>query len=457
MRFKGLSLLRIFTFGFRGTRGSLRFPRAALDASCRARVTYGVLRQLWIRAATATVILSSLLAAGCDNTDAPVDSTATLSCSSSASPFFLKSKTDDDDGDGNPFDEDFPTINDEDDDIADHAWIKDRSGVYHLFFHNEGPFDNAIEHYTSTDLQSLDYVGVALRGNPSGWDTRLWAPHIIQYEDTYFMFYTGVEGKGPDSRQRIGLATSTDLMTWTRCPINNCPGTSGDGCIYECIEWWTTWNDLPGSFNQQCRDPFVIWDSVNGRWVMFATAKSINQFGVVTVAYSANLLDWIGGGFIDATRRLATGVAGQTTGGQAENPHVMSHQGTHYLLFTDWWDPEDSVSVVSPRTIAQYATSPTLTADSTGSINWTYRGHIPDPGVNAIEVQRISGDLWIMSQGIINATSGDFGHKGELRLKCVIWGDNFGFDTSNVKFSYNTPSRAINPMAAEAGGDVRGQ
>ena len=356
-------------------------------------------------------------------------------------------------------DEDFPTINDEDDDIADHAWIKDNNGVYHLFFHNEGHVSgNAIEHYTSTDLQSLDYVGVALRGNPSGWDSRgLWAPHIIQYEDTYFMFYTGVEGDGPDSKQRIGLATSTDLMTWTRYPVNNCPGTSGDGCIYECNECWTTWDDPPGSYNQQCRDPFVIWDSVNRRWVMFATAKSLNQFGVVTVAYSANLLNWAGAGFIDATRRLATGVAGQTTGGQSENPHVMSYRGTHYLLFTDWQDPEDSVSVLSPRTIAQYATSSTLTADSTGSINWTYRGYIPDPGVNAIEVQRIGSNLWIMSQSIAYETSGDLVHRRELRLKCVIWDDNFGFDTSNVKFPCSTTSRAISPMAAEAGSDVPGR
>lgn len=343
---------------------------------------------------------------------------------------------DDDDGDGIYEDEDFPTINDEDDDIADHAWIRDQTGLYHLFFHNEGLVSgNDIEHYTSTDLQSLDYVGVALRKNPSGWDSYgLWAPHIIEYEDTYYMFYTGVDGYGPDSKQRIGLATSEDLVTWVRYPGNNCPGTTGDGCIYECDEPWTTWGDPLSSYNQQCRDPFVIGDPVNERWVMFATAKSTNQFGVVTVAYSTDLKEWTGAGYIDATRRLATGIGGQPTGGQSENPHVMSHAGTHYLLFADWQDPEDSLSVQDPRTVTQYATSPTLTADPSGSMNWTYRGYTPDPGVNAIEVQRVNSDIWIMSQSVFNPSSGDFDHRRELRLKCVIWGDSFSFGTSNVKF-----------------------
>jgi sucrose-6-phosphate hydrolase SacC (GH32 family) len=385
-----------------------------------------------------TAILFLVFAAGCD--DAPVESTApaTLNCDPDAPSFFLMSKLDDDDGDGNPFDEDFPRIDDEDDDIADHTWIRDANGLYHLYFHNEGQgTPNEIEHYTSTNLQDLDYVGLALRAVPGSWDSGgLWAPHIVRSGDTYFMFYTGTTGPGvdPATVQAIGLATSTDLVTWTRYPANNCPGTSGDGCLYECNEDWTMWGASPGDYNQQCRDPFVIWDSANQRWVLFAMAKSTNQYGVVTVSYSTNLTDWAGAGFIDATRRLATGVGGQTTGGQAENPHVMSYNGTHYLLFTDWQDTEDSVSVQDPRTIAQYATSPVLTADTLGSVNWTYRGYIPDPAVNAIEVFRLGSDTWIMSQSIANQRSGFWTLRRRLRFKCVVWGDDFNFETSNVKF-----------------------
>ena len=416
------------------------------------RISYLAPRHL-IRLVIVSTILSLIVAIGCEDTR--TGSTETVCCDESASPIFLKSKTDDDDGDGNPLDEDFPTINDEDDDIADHAWIKDDYGVYHLFFHTEDHGSgNYIEHYTSPDLQNLDYAGPALYQNPNGWDSHgLWAPHIIRNGSTYFMFYTGVDGPGndPSTKQRIGLATSTDLMSWTRYPTNNCPGTSGDGCIYECNECWTSWGEPPGSFNQQCRDPFIIWDSTNQRWVIFATAKNLNQSGVITVAYSTNLIDWTGAGFIDSTSRLSAGIGGQTTGGQSENAHIMSYDGTHYLLFTDWQDPEDSVSAYNPRTIAQYVTSSTLTADSLGSTNWIYRGYIPDPGVNAIEVLHITNNIWIMSQSISNERSGYWSRRRQLRLKCVIWDDNFIFGTSNVNFHCGTTiRRAISPLTMEA-------
>jgi sucrose-6-phosphate hydrolase SacC (GH32 family) len=403
----------------------------------------------------APVVLALFLAAGCEETS--YGTAENICCDSGADPVFLQSKMDDDDGDGMALDEDFPTIDDEDDDIADHAWIRDENGLYHLFFHTEDRGSGShIEHYTSNNLTSLSYAGVALRKNPGGWDSyNLWAPHVVRVGNTYFMFYTGADGKAGDplTKQRIGLATSTDLTTWTRCPVNNCPGTLGDGCVYECNECWTAWGDEPGSYNQQCRDQFVMWDPSSRRWLMFATAKSPNQYGVVTVASSTNLTDWTGAGFIDATRRLETGAGGQTTGGQCENPYVTSHNGIHYLLFTDWQDPEDSASVQNPRTIVQYATSSTLAADTLGSINWVYRGYIPDPGVNAIEVLRIDGSVWIMSQSISNERSGCWPLRRQLRLKCMIWGDDFTFDTSNVRLDCGVMRRSIGSMALDASGD----
>lgn len=387
------------------------------------------------RKAAAAFALLLLLAPSCDDPlpDAP-ETVRTVCCSGSARPIFLKSKEDDD----------------LDDDIADHAWIKDRDGVYHLFFHSEyRGLPNRIEHYTSSDLMSLDYAGVAFQNNPSGWDSSgLWAPFIVESGNTYFMFYTGATGVGNDpfAKQRIGVATSTDLTTWTRYPVNNCPGTTGDGCIYDCDECWTMAGRPSGEWNQQCRDPFVIWDSNNQRWVMFATAKSPNKYGVVTVAYSTNLTEWTGAGYINATRRLEDGTGAQTTGGMAENPFVISRRGTYSLLFCDWQDPEGYPTEENPRTMVQYATSPTLTADSSGSIHWIYRGSIPDPGVNAIEVLSV-GNKHIMSQSISNDRSGDLDHYRELRLKCVTWIDDWRFDTSNVDLICGIRRRASNPMA----------
>ncbi len=383
------------------------------------------------RALAAGAVCFPLLIFGCGGD--PMGRDGTALCNPTTNAVFLSSKIDDDDGDGYPRDENYPTIDDEDDDIVDHAWIEDASGAYHLFFQNEDRgVGSDIMHYTTTDLQNLTYVGVALQKNPGGWDSQaLWAPHIVQNGKTYFMFYTGTSGTGPDAKQRLGLATSTDLTTWTRFPLNRCHQTSGDGCIYDCAEAWTTWGGPPGAHNQQCRDPFVLWDAAHGRWVLFATAKSTNGFGVVTVAYSADLVHWLGAGYIDATRLLTGGSGGQPTGGQAENPYVLSHAGTFYLLFSDWADPEDDCSVPHPRTIVQYATSSTLRADAAGSSHWSYRGFIPDPGVNAIEALVLDGDTWILSQSITDRTSCDYAeHRRELRLKRVGWGPNATFSTS---------------------------
>jgi len=136
-----------------------------------------VTRRIRSRAIAMGVLVMSVL--GLDCGDGPVVGGAAFPCSNAAT-VFLTSKLDDDDGDGNPRDEDFPRIDDEDDDIADHAWIDDDAGLHHLFFQSEDHGDGTrIEHYVSSDLRSLTYVGTALRNNPNGWDSRgLWAPHV---------------------------------------------------------------------------------------------------------------------------------------------------------------------------------------------------------------------------------------------------------------------------------------
>jgi hypothetical protein len=381
------------------------------------------------------ILVAFPVLAGCGDDSSP-SSTDGLRCDANAVPVLLASKSDDEDDDGNILDEAFPTIDDEDDDIADHAWIRDGSGLYHLFFHNEGrgaPW--VIEHYTTRTLDRLDYAGTILPAQAGAWDAGgMWAPHVIEVERTYYMFYTGVDGIGPGATQRIGLATSNDLVHWERAGVNRCPSTSGDGCLYECNEPWTVWGDAGDPFNRQCRDAFVMRDDEHDRWLMFATARSTNGYGVVTVAYSEDLVAWTGAGFINATRRLSSGAGAQTTGGQAENPFVMSHEDTHYLLFTDWQDPEDSLDVAVPRTIVQYATSSSLDVDDGGSRSWVYRGYTPDPGVNAVEVFETAFGTSIMSQSLSNPHSGYVKPlRRMLRLKCIDWG-NGSFRTVNVGF-----------------------
>ena len=371
----------------------------------------------------------------CDD-DASESGSAATRCDPDAVPTLLASKADDEDGDGLTLDEAFPTIDDEDDDIADHTWVRDHAGTYHLFFHNEGrgaPW--IIEHYTTRSLDQIDYAGVALTAEPGAWDAGgAWAPHVIEVEGTYYMFYTGLDGIQPGATQRIGLAVSDDLTHWTRVPGNRCAGTQGDGCVYDCNETWTRWSQS-GPNDRQCRDAFILRDDLHDRWLLFATARSTNGHGVVTVAFSPDLVTWSGAGFINATRRLAGGVGAQITGGQCENPFVIPRDESYTLLFTDWQDQEDSLDVATPRTIVQFATSPTLDVDELGSEQWIYRGYTPDPGVNASEVFEYGFGMTILSQSLSNPSSGYVKPiRRMLRLKCLDWNADGSYRTTNVGF-----------------------
>jgi hypothetical protein len=104
------------------------------------------------------------------------------------------------------------------------------------------------------------------------------------------------------------------------------------------------------------------------------------------------------------------------------------------LLFSDWQDTEDSVTVAPYRTVVQYATSASLAIDDAGSANWIYRGYTPDPGVNAIEViefRRGSGRRWLMSQSISSPRSGfPKPERRQLRIQCAAF-ENTLIETSN--------------------------
>lgn len=388
-----------------------------------------------------------------DSLQAAYQSNATT-CNPSAEPFFLESKSD----------------LDTDDDIADHAWMQDDSGVFHLFFQSEdqGSGDD-IEHYTTADLQGLSYVGLALQKNPAGWDSYgLWAPHVVRNpaDGLHYLFYAGTTGAGsnPSATQRIGVATSPDLVTWTKAPINNCSGTTGDGCVYECNEPWTTW-DNGGSYDAQCRDPFAIWDASNSRWLLFTTAELDTAViggpwtQGISVAESADLRHWTGLGYIKATKRLwpsEGGVGAQLTGGVAENPVVTEYDGQYYLFFTDSYDPEDYAYVANPRTIVQYASSSTLDADPSGGPRWTYRGATRDPGVNATEISVVAGDTWLMTHSISGSPYSGYRatHLRDLRVKRLVWNADGTFTTWNLTdLACRVPSGQINPGMPEVCSD----
>ncbi len=187
-------------------------------------------------------------------------------------------------------------------------------------------------HETSSNLNDWSFVGDILDVSTSGgWDNEhVWAPSVVfnPNDNKYYMFYTGVTGQelygNANHSERIGIATSTDLNTWTRYPINNCDGTTGEGCVWDCNTTWTSWGE-PGDWMDDCRDPNVFWDETNSAWYMVYSTRKADSAVVVGLANSTDLINWNDMGPIDAT-----------LGGVVESANLIKKDGYYYLSWT-WW------------------------------------------------------------------------------------------------------------------------
>ncbi|MFB9328858.1 GH32 C-terminal domain-containing protein [Paenibacillus aurantiacus] len=153
-------------------------------------------------------------------------------------------------------------------------------GEYHLFHQDGGTWAHAV----STDLVHWKRLPIALPWNDQG---HVWSGSAIADDSNASGLFTASGGKGliayytsfnpdlPGGNQRIGIATSTDRgRTWvypaTRPIVIENPGKQGD--------------DLGG---WDFRDPKVVRDAANNRWVMVVSGGDHVRFFT-----STNLLDW---------------------------------------------------------------------------------------------------------------------------------------------------------------------
>jgi len=179
-------------------------------------------------------------------------------------------------------------------------WLADDGEAYHLFFlyASRALHDPARRHYrasighaVSSDLISWTRVTDALvRGDAPAFDElATWTGSVVRADDgTWFLFFTGIRLEG-DGRnvQRVGIATSPDLMTWTKATVN--PVTEADARWYERLDV-SEWTD------EAWRDPWVFRDPDGDGWHMLVTARArrgeTRTRGVVGHAVSPDLRSW---------------------------------------------------------------------------------------------------------------------------------------------------------------------
>ncbi|MFC7880008.1 DUF2961 domain-containing protein [Isoptericola sp. NPDC057391] len=192
--------------------------------------------------------------------------------------------------------------------VNDHTFVQGPDGTWHLFgiTHAEpaAPLDERFfAHATSSSLTAAPYEkqDPVIPADPGLGEKHVWAPHVVEDGGTYYMFYSaGLDDNHEEYQLR--LATSTDLVTWTKRP----EPLFTDGF--------------------DARDPMV--KRIGDEWVMYYTANSTPAGGNHQVAYrtSTDLVHW--GEKKVAFTHPRTG----TFGGPTESPFVVEEGGAYYLF-----------------------------------------------------------------------------------------------------------------------------
>lgn len=148
-----------------------------------------------------------------------------------------------------------------------------------------------IGHAISDDLIDWEVVQDALMPsvNPAfdSWTT--WTGSVIRDDNgLWWMFYTGTSREDGGDIQKVGAATSKDLMVWEK--ISSEAMVVADPKQYEMLDY-KKWHD------QAWRDPWVF-KHTDGLWHMFITARVADDSldpkdrGTAGHATSPDLLNW---------------------------------------------------------------------------------------------------------------------------------------------------------------------
>ncbi|MHB1598488.1 MAG: glycosyl hydrolase family 32 [Acidimicrobiales bacterium] len=147
----------------------------------------------------------------------------------------------------------------------------------------------SVGHAESDDLRSWRVLPDALcAGEPGSWDDlAIWTGSVLRHEGRWHMAYTGVNRAERGLVQRIGIATSDDLVTWNRHEAN--PVLEADPRWYEQLGHGR-WRD------QSWRDPFLFRPQGDDYVHALITARSphgpADGAGVIARARSRDLFDW---------------------------------------------------------------------------------------------------------------------------------------------------------------------
>ena len=209
-------------------------------------------------------------------------------------------------------------------------WLARAEGHHHVFY-LQAPrslrrpelrhHSASIGHAVSTDLLTWEVLPDALHPGPRGsWDDlATWTGSVIKNGDLWYMLYTGINRGERGLIQRIGLATSPDLIHWTKHPENP---------VLEADERWYERLDLARWRDQSWRDPWLFIEPMDGSVHALITARSPNGNadggGVIGHACSLDFVHW----------EVLPPLTSPGEFAQVECPQLVSLDGRYLILFS---------------------------------------------------------------------------------------------------------------------------
>lgn len=224
-------------------------------------------------------------------------------------------------------------------------WFARRGDEHHMFYlqaprslgdeklrHRKA----TIGHAVSADLREWSILPDALHPGPAGsWDDMAtWTGCVIEKEERWYMFYTGISSVENGLVQRIGVAWSDDLTVWHK--HRNNPVMEADPRWYELLgeaEW----------HNQAWRDPWVYLDEEANVYRALITARSrtgeTSTRGVIAHGTSTDLIHW----------EIGPPVAEPRVSGDLEVPQILTIGARSYVMFCCYrWDDRESGGLTGP-------------------------------------------------------------------------------------------------------------
>ena len=135
------------------------------------------------------------------------------------------------------------------------------NGEYHLF-HLIIPNHDYIAHAISNDgLAWRRTKNAIFVGDPGEWDDdMLWTMHVFAKDESFYMYYTGLQREHKGVNSKIGLAMSDDLIHWNKIKNEGLPIEIRNE-IYESVDdnprGWLSFRD-PFYFEYKGRDNILF-------------------------------------------------------------------------------------------------------------------------------------------------------------------------------------------------------